>query len=94
MKRYAATLCIATVSAFALAGAAGAATAQTYSKIVTKSCTADYKKFCGEYGIESPGLRACMDKNGRSLSKTCVNALVKAGHVSQAEVDRRKRSRR
>jgi hypothetical protein len=92
MKLYAATLCIATVSAFALAG--GAAAAQTYSKIVTKSCTADYKKYCGEYGIESPGLRACMDKNGRSLSKTCVNALVKAGHVSQAEVDRRKRSRR
>lgn len=92
MKLYAATLCIATVSVFALGG--GAATAQTYSKIVTKSCTADYKKYCGEYGIESPGLRSCMDKNGRKLSRTCVNALVKAGHVSQAEVDRRKRSRR
>ncbi|MGV1014511.1 MAG: hypothetical protein ACOYB4_06035 [Methyloceanibacter sp.] len=92
MKTYAATLFIATVSAFVLAG--GAANAQSYSKIVTKSCTADYKKYCGEYGIESPGLRSCMDKNGRSLSKTCVNALVKAGHVSQAEVDRRKKSKR
>lgn len=92
MKTYAATLIVATVSAFAFAG--GAAGAQTYSKIVTKSCTADYKKYCGEYGIESPGLRACMDKNCRSLSKTCVNALVKGGHVSQAEVDRRKRSSR
>ena len=27
---------------------------------------------------------------GRSLSKSCVNALVQSGEVSQAEVDRRK----
>lgn len=86
MKTYAATLFIATVSIFALTGASSA----QYSKIVRQSCTSDYKKFCGEYGIESPGLRSCMDKNGRKLSRTCVNALVKAGHVSQAEVDRRK----
>jgi hypothetical protein len=31
-----------------------------------------------------------MDKNGNSLSKVCVQALVSAGEVSQAEVDRRK----
>jgi hypothetical protein len=34
-----------------------------------------------------------MDKNGRSLTKTCVRALIDAGEVSQAEVDRRKKSR-
>ena len=32
----------------------------------------------------------CMDKNGKSLSKDCVNALVTSGEVTQAEVDRRK----
>ena len=53
---------------------------------------ADYKKLCGEYGIETAALRTCMDKNGRSLTKTCLNALIDAGEVSQAEVDRRKKS--
>jgi hypothetical protein len=33
-----------------------------------------------------------MDKAGQALSKTCVNALVGAGEVSKAEVERRKRS--
>ena len=37
---------------------------------------------------------SCMDRNGHKLSKVCVNALVKAGEVSQAEVDRRKRAAR
>ena len=54
---------------------------------------ADYKKFCGEYGIETAALRTCMDKNGHSLTKTCVRALIDAGEVSQAEVDRRKSRR-
>jgi hypothetical protein len=30
---------------------------------------------------------------GNSLSRTCVRALLDAGEVSQAEVDRRKRTR-
>ena len=91
MKIYAATLLLAGVSIFAFGAVAEA---QTYSKVVTKSCQADYKKFCGEYGIESAGLRSCMDRNGGKLSKTCVNALVKSGEVSQAEVDRRRRASR
>jgi hypothetical protein len=33
-----------------------------------------------------------MDKAGAKLSKTCVNALVKGGQVSQAEVNRRKKA--
>jgi hypothetical protein len=32
-----------------------------------------------------------MNRAGRGLSKTCVNALVKAGYVSRKEVDRRKK---
>jgi hypothetical protein len=35
-----------------------------------------------------------MSFHGHRLSKTCVNALVKAGEVSKAEVDRRAASRR
>lgn len=81
------------LAACALAlGFAGAAKADPYSRAVQKACVADYKKHCGEYGLESAALRLCMDKAGQSLSKSCVRALVRAGEVSQAEVDRRKAS--
>jgi hypothetical protein len=73
----------------ALAGEAAAEKPQ-YSKELQNACIADYKKYCGEYGLETSALRTCMDKNGNSLSKVCVQALVSAGEVSQAEVDRRK----
>jgi hypothetical protein len=62
-----------------------------YSKAVQKACAADYHAHCSEYGLESAALRTCMDRNGRSLSQTCVQALVAAGEVSRAEVDRRKK---
>jgi hypothetical protein len=65
-----------------------------YSKVVRKACGTDYHKYCGEYGIETAALRYCMDKHGQQLSKTCVRALVDAGEVSQAEVNRRKKSGR
>lgn len=74
-----------------LACCANTAAADSYSKAVQQSCRADYKKYCGEYGIESSALRACMDRNGNSLSKACVRALVQSGEVSQAEVNRRKK---
>ena len=69
-----------------------AAEQSRYSKALRQACMADYKKYCGEYGIETAALRTCMDKNGHNLTKTCVRALVDAGEVSQAEVDRRKKS--
>jgi hypothetical protein len=83
-------LLIAAVPVFGLAGVAAA----DYSKAVKQFCNADYKKYCGEYGLESAALRSCMDKNGKNLSKSCVNALIQSGEVSQAEVDRRKRKGR
>jgi hypothetical protein len=89
MRTIHATAFVACLSALCLAGAAHA---DSYSKAVQKSCAADYHKYCGEYGLETAGLRACMDRNGKSLSKTCVNALVTSGEVTQAEVDRRKNS--
>jgi len=87
MKTFLAGLVVASVSAVCLAGGAQA---QSYSKAVQQSCHADYKKYCGEYGLESTALRSCMDRNGASLTKSCVNALVQAGEISQAEVNRRK----
>ncbi len=88
MQRIIAGLIVASVSAVSLAGVAQA---ETYAKIVQQNCRVDYKKYCGEYGLESTALRSCMDRNGKSLSKACVQALVKSGEVSQAEVDRRKK---
>jgi hypothetical protein len=87
MKTICAALLAASVSAVCLAGTAQA---QSYSKAVQQFCQADYKKYCGEYGLESTALRSCMDRNGKSLSKSCVRALVQSGEVSQAEVNRRK----
>jgi hypothetical protein len=73
----------------------GAASAQhTYSKAVQKACANDYHSHCGQYGIETDALRLCMDKAGQALSKTCADALVDAGEVSRAEVERRKRAGR
>ena len=67
----------------------GSAMAQhTYSKAVQKACANDYHRHCPQYGIDE-ALRLCMDKAGQALSKTCVNALVDAGEVSKAEVERR-----
>jgi hypothetical protein len=89
MKSYRATLIVAFASVGCLAGAAAAA---PITKAVQAACKTDYKNYCGEYGLETTALRGCMDRNGHKLSKMCVNALVKAGEVSQGEVERRKRA--
>jgi hypothetical protein len=83
-------LLIASVAAIGASDVAAADPASSYSKAVQQFCRADYKKYCGEYGLESTALRSCMDRNGKSLSKACVHALVQDGQVSQAEVDRRR----
>ena len=69
----------------ASAGGAGA-----IPKDVQNNCVNDYKKFCGDYGLQSAALNLCMKKAGPGLSPACVRALVSAGKVSQAEVDRMK----
>jgi hypothetical protein len=65
-----------------------------YSKAVQQACASDYKAHCGEYGIDTSALRACMDRAGQKLSQVCVRALVAGGQVSQAEVNSRKSSGR
>lgn len=64
------------------------AQAGTITKDMQNNCVNDYKKFCGDYGLQSAALNLCMKKAGPGLSPACVRALVSAGKVSQAEVDR------
>jgi len=56
-----------------------------------KHCADDYRKFCHQWGLETRGLENCMRKHGDKLTNACIAALVRAGQVSQAEVDRRKK---
>ena len=86
-------LLIASLVVAVLAGAAEAASPR-YSKQVQRACVNDYKRYCGEYGIETSALRMCMKRAGKSLSKGCVNALVAAGEVSRGGAKHGKRARR
>jgi hypothetical protein len=91
MNSYRVGLLVVFVSVACVAGAVEAA---PITKAVQAACKNDYKSYCGEYGLETSALRMCMDRNGHKLSKGCVNALIKAGEVSQGEVDRRHRAGR
>lgn len=73
-------LCLAPSAAWAQAG--------TITKGMQNSCANDYKKFCGDYGLQTAALNLCMKKAGPSLSPACVHALVQAGKVSQGDVDK------
>jgi hypothetical protein len=64
------------------------AQAGTISKGMQNNCANDYKKFCGDYGLQTSALNLCMKKAGPSLSPACVQALVQAGKVTQADVDK------
>jgi hypothetical protein len=87
-------IALALVTAMLCVGAAaGGADAETrYSKALQNACASDYRRLCGEYGIETEALRLCMDRKGKSLTKVCVDAIVAAGEVSRSEVQRRKKN--
>jgi len=91
MNSYRVKLLVAFASVACFAGAAHSA---PITKAVQQACKDDYRNYCNDYGLETSALRTCMDRNGHNLSKTCVNALLRAGEVSQSEVDRRKRAGR
>lgn len=80
MAAFATSLCLSSSAVWAQAG--------TISKEMQNNCANDYKKFCGDYGLQTSALNLCMRKAGPSLSPACVRALVHAGKISQAEVDR------
>ncbi len=79
------------VALLAIAFQATAASAVPLS--VKRACIGDYFSYCSSYSPGSPEVRQCFRKNGNSLSKGCVSALVTAGMVSKAEVARRAASR-
>ena len=56
---------------------------------VTMACSSDYFAYCSKHNPDGPQVRACFRANGLKLSKGCVDALVAAGEVSKAEVERR-----
>jgi hypothetical protein len=63
--------------------------ASAASLAVQLACAADYYAYCSKHDPDGPGVRACMNANGPKLSNRCINALVSAGEVSKAEVERR-----
>lgn len=83
------TVCLVLIFAFAcLAPSMAWSQAGTITKEMQNNCAKDYKRFCGEYGLQTSALNLCMRKAGPSLSPGCVRALVHAGKISQAEVNR------
>jgi hypothetical protein len=55
-----------------------------------RHCADDYRRFCGQWGLETRGLENCMRRHGDRLTNACIAALVRTGQVTQAEVDRRR----
>lgn len=64
--------------------------ANALSLRVKLACSADYYKHCSAYSPFGSEVRQCMRAVGAGLSRGCVDALVSAGEVSKAEVDRRR----
>ena len=63
--------------------------ASAASLAVQLACATDYYAYCSKHDPDGPGVRACMNAAGPKLSNRCINALVSAGEVSKAEVERR-----
>jgi len=55
-----------------------------------RDCQRDYHAYCGDYGLGTEGLRACMSRNIKKVSSACVAALVDAGEMTQAQADKLK----
>jgi hypothetical protein len=71
-----------------------ASQASASSLAVQLACASDYYAYCSKHDPDGPGVRSCMRANGNKLSQRCINALVAAGEVSKAEVERRAASSR
>jgi len=59
---------------------------------VKQDCKPDYNRYCSTYAVGSEGLRACMSRSAKKLSRTCVSALVDAGEMSKAQAERLRKS--
>ena len=64
------------------------AIAGTITEREKRDCPKDYHAYCGDYGLGSEALRACMSRNIKKVSNACVAALVDAGEMTQAQADK------
>ncbi len=62
--------------------------AQQITEREKRDCPNDYHRLCGEYGLGTEALRACMSRNIKKVSHACVAALVDAGEMTQAQADK------
>lgn len=86
--RFAPALATTALGLAALAGTSGDAAAVSLS--VQRACMGDYLSHCSQHAIGSSAVRSCMSKAGPKLSGRCISALMAAGEVSKAEVQRRR----
>jgi len=62
--------------------------AQPITEREKRDCPNDYKRLCGDYGLGTEALRACMSRNIKKVSHACVGALVDAGEMTKAQADK------
>lgn len=89
MFRIATTFRLTAVVSLLVAMGAHSTQTSAVSLTVQLACAADYYAYCSKHDPNGPGVRACMNANGHKLSTRCVNALVAAGEISKAAVQRR-----
>jgi hypothetical protein len=79
----------ALASALLIGAAAFPMQANAISLSVKLACASDYYAHCSAHPVDSSATRQCMRRVGAGLSKGCIDALVGAGEVSKAEVQRK-----
>lgn len=89
LRRFAAALAVAVVSAAALV-TANSASARDVSPAVKRACANDYFAHCSMHPVGTPAVRKCMRAVGPRLSKPCIGALAAAGEVTKADRKRYK----
>jgi len=82
-KSIAAIWTLLTVAVLLLPDIAGAVTERQ-----KRDCKADYNRYCKQYAVGSEGLRACMSRSIKKVSKKCISALVAGGDMTQAQANR------
>jgi hypothetical protein len=67
--------CRLAMPALILLGGLGAASAQEASQDVQQACTPDAMRLCSEFIPDRAKITACMMRNRRQLSETCLTAM-------------------
>jgi hypothetical protein len=78
----------AMLAAFAVILALAPDTAGAVTERMKRDCRTDYNRYCKKYVLGSEGLRACMSRSIRKVSKRCISALVAGGEMTQAQANR------